>query len=101
MTEIYDKAQWHIDAGENEENVVKKFEAIFEFLNKKHMLDTEGKEILGLGIDDSVSLHERLLTAEGNEFIKKYYDQILQKNADEMTEALTEVYEEFCSNTKR
>ena len=48
------------------------------------MLNADGLEILDLGIDSSISLHERLLTYEGNIFIKEYYDDIINLKNDEI-----------------
>ena len=62
---IYDKASWHIDGGERKEDVIKKFSLIFDFLEKEGMLTDEGKEILELGIDTSISLHERMVNEKG------------------------------------
>ena len=74
---IYDKAQWHIDAGENESIVIARFKSVFTFLQKHNLLSDEGIEIYNLGVDDSVSLHERLLTDDGNKVIDRYYDNVI------------------------
>jgi hypothetical protein len=81
---VYDKAAWHIDAGEDSNAVIEKFKIIFSFLKMKNMLNADGLEILDLGIDSSISLHERLLTYEGNIFIKEYYDDIINLKNDEI-----------------
>ena len=79
---VYDKAAWHIDAGENANTVVEKFKIIFSFLKEQNMLSGEGLEIFDLGIDSSISLHERLLTSEGNVFIEKNYNDIINLKTD-------------------
>ena len=81
---IYDKAMWHIDGGENKEEVIEKFEVIFAVLKAKNMLSDEGKEIMEFGIDSSVSLHERLLTAEGNKFVEEHYDSVINLKSNEI-----------------
>ena len=85
---IYDKAAWHIDADENPNEVVEKFKIIFSFLKMKNMLNSEGLEIFDLGIDQNVSLHERLLTADGNTFMEKYYDSLINLKSIEMLKQL-------------
>lgn len=81
---VYDKAAWHIDAGEDSKEVVEKFKTIFSFFKTKNMLSMEGMEIFDLGIDSSISLHERLLTSDGNIFIEKYYDDVINLKGDEI-----------------
>lgn len=88
MLKIYDKAQWHIDAGENAEVVVNRLRAVFEFLNKNGMLALEGKEIIDLGIDSSVSIHERMLTEEGKRVMDAIYDKVIDKPAEEIVAAM-------------
>ncbi|MCD8039593.1 MAG: hypothetical protein LUE96_10995 [Lachnospiraceae bacterium] len=95
MLKVYDKAQWHIDAGADEATVVEKMKILFEFLNVKGLLLDEGKEILDLGIDDSVSIHERMLTEEGNSFMETKYDDIINTNKEEFNEALEKAFEIF------
>lgn len=92
MIKIYDKAQWHIDAGESAGAVVAKLKAVLEFLDLKGLLDSEGKEIMELGIDSSVSLHERMLTDEGRNFMESCYDKVINQPADEMAQALEQEY---------
>ncbi len=74
--QVYDKAQWHIDAGEDKIEVVNKFKAIFAFLSEQNMLSEEGKEIFELGIDGSISLNDKMLNSEGKVFIVRYYDRV-------------------------
>lgn len=85
---IYDKASWHIDAGEDYKEVIEKFKVIFSILESKNMLSEEGKEILEIGIDESISLHERLLTGEGNLFLEKHYDEVINLKSIEIQERL-------------
>ena len=95
MLEIYDKAQWHIDAGENSEAVIRKFEAVFQFLKAKGLLQREGEEMLEIGIDSSISLHERMVTEKGKEFLKTCYDKVIDLGADTITDGLAQEYEAF------
>jgi len=75
MLKIYDKAQWHIDGGEDKISVVDKLKIILHFLLDKGLLSSEGKEIVNLGVDSSISIHERMLTQEGKKFMDEYYDR--------------------------
>lgn len=95
MIKVYDKAQWHIDAGENSESVVAKIKAVFEFLNSKELLSSEGKEILNLGLDSSISLNERMVTDVGKIFLDKYYDAVINNSTDNIINALEKEYVVF------
>lgn len=88
MLKIYDKAKWHIDAGEDSGVVIDKLKAVLEFLDKEGMLTSEGKEILDLGVDSSVSIHERMLTDKGKNFMESNYDKIMYLSAKNITIAL-------------
>lgn len=74
---IFDKAQWHIDNGENQLEVIAKFQKVFLFLNTHHMLSLDGLEVYELGIDSSISLNEKMVTQEGFDFLNKYYDEVV------------------------
>ncbi|WP_195514093.1 hypothetical protein [Turicibacter sanguinis] len=89
---IFDKAQWHIDGGENSSAVTNKFIAIFEFLNEEEFLSHDGLEILELGIDSSVSLNEKMVTEIGFEFLEKYYDEVINYGYDEIAYELRKRY---------
>ncbi len=95
MLKIYDKAQWHIDAGEDAEAVVSKLKAVFSFLDAKGLLGAEGKEILDLGIDSSISIHERMMTDVGKKFMDECYDKAIDKNDTEIIDALEKEYKAF------
>lgn len=95
MLKVYDKAEWHIDAGENSKFVISRFKLIMNFLKAKSMLSNEGEEIIDIGIDSSISIHERMLTNLGKEFIESYYDNIIDKNENEIPETLEEEYNKF------
>ena len=92
---IYDKAQWHIDAGESERLVLDRFNVVFSFLQEQNLLSEEGIEICDLGIDESVSLHERLLTEEGNKLLERYYDCVISLEASEIKDALYSYFKEI------
>jgi len=90
-TLVYDKASWHIDAGEPVERVLAHFKFIMNWCNQNNLLSDEGEEILEFGIDDSISIHSRLLNKRGNLFMEKYYDMFISANSEhsfEMDEKL-------------
>ncbi len=89
---VYDKAERHIDGGEDKNEVIKKFKEIFSFLYDMNMLSDEGKEIVDIGIDASISLHERLLTAEGTLFIEQHYDNLINLNSNEIAIKLSNIW---------
>ena len=95
MIKVYDKAQWHIDAGEESSFVVAKFKAIFQFLDSKDLLSDEGKEIMEVGIDSSISLHERMVTDKGRDFLEVCYDRIINIRTDEITDALNIEFDHY------
>lgn len=74
---VYDKVSWHTDGGEDEAEVIEKFKIVFEFLNIKHLLNKDGKEVYRTGIDSSTSLHSGLVTDEANAFLTEYYDEVI------------------------
>ena len=74
---IFDKASWQIDNGMNEEVVIAHFKFIFEWLKEHNMLSPSGLEILEIGIDEDVSLHEGLVNERGLHFLEKYYDKLI------------------------
>jgi hypothetical protein len=85
---IYDKAAWHVDAGESEEEVLEKFNIVFHFLSTHDMLTLDGKEVCDMGVDSSVSLHEKLVTKRGNELLSKNYDTLLTLPISEIPDFL-------------
>ena len=95
MLKIYDKAQWHIDAGESVELCVNRIKIVFEFLNKKGMLTSDGIEMLDIGIDSSVSLNERMVSEQGKIFLEQFYDDILQLSLEDVKSGLEERYMMF------
>ena len=94
---IYDKAQWHIDAGENKEIVVAKFQAVYVFLQNKGLLSDEGREIYELGIDGSISLNERMVTDAGGKFLERFYDEVIDFSEIQITQELEKKYSVFVS----
>lgn len=95
MLKIYDKAQWHIDGGEDKISVVDKLKIILYFLLDRGLLSSEGKEIVDLGIDSSVSIHEKMLTQEGQKFMDEYYDKVIGKSKKEIIAALEKDFDNF------
>ena len=53
------------------------FQECFRLASKNGMLTDEGEEIFGFGIDEEVSIHERLITKEALEFLEKNYDTFI------------------------
>ena len=78
---VFDKALWHIDAGEDSEAVLAKFQAVLDFLYEKNLLNEEGQEIYEFGVDDSISLNENIVTEEGAAFLDKHYDEVINFGA--------------------
>ena len=89
---VFDKAQWHIDNGENVVEVVSKFREVFSFLNTHQMLSIDGQEIYDLGIDSSASLNEKMVTQEGYDFLDKYYDEVINCDAKTISSELERKY---------
>ena len=84
-TKVYDKAAWHLDGGESIHSVLTHFTFMMAWLSKNGLLSTEGKEIEELGVDDSISLHSRMLTEKGNAFMEKYCDKYISATAEYST----------------
>ena len=79
---VFDKAQWHIDSGESIPEVIAKFTQVFSFLHSHEMLSVDGLEIYEFGIDSSISLNEKMVTSNGFAFLDRYYDEVINCNAD-------------------
>lgn len=92
MFKIYDKAQWHIDAGEDSSVCTCRIIRVLEFLDQKDLLTDEGKEVLEFGIDSSVSLNERMVNERGNQFLEQYYDKVLGMPLEDVMESLGKLY---------
>ena len=92
---IYDKVQWHTDAGESAIEVITKMKMVFSFLNKHHLLSDEGMELFQFGIDSSASLNENMVSSEGKMFLNQYYDQVINANAEQISIRLEESYSQF------
>ena len=89
---IFDKAAWHIDAGEERDEVISKFNDVFAFLYEKNLLSDDGIELYELGIDQSCSLNDSMVTEEGANFLEKYYDQIINYSHEVIKNKLSELY---------
>ena len=94
---IFDKAQWHIDAGEDDRIVIEKFQLVFRFLEMKNLLSEDGQEIFVLGIDSSISLNEQTVTESGSAFLDKYYDEVINCGVDLIAQELEKRYNQFVS----
>ena len=84
MITIYDKAQWHIDAGEAPDVVVGRL-----------------KEVWNLGIDSSISLNERMVSEEGNRFLTDCYDDIIGLDSSVMAVELEKRYSDYVIEDER
>ncbi len=95
--EKYDKVDWHLDGGEDYDEVVKRFTDIFEFLKEHDLLNEVGIKEFENCVDDSTILCDEQLTEVGNEFIKKYLDLIeqLAEHLGDMKSALNMLFTRF------
>ena len=71
---IYDKASWHIDANEPKKDVIKRFNELMQWCYNHNLLTEDGKEIIAIGIDDSISIHSLLFTPIGNKLLCWLFD---------------------------
>ena len=94
---VYDKAAWHIDGMLEPEAVVDYFRRVFKWLADNEMLSTEGRETYDSGIDDSISLHDRLVTKEAKEFLDSKYDTYLENHFEDDADCdeLNVLYQDF------
>lgn len=81
----------------NKQEVIQRLQKVFNFLNENNMLSDEGKEQYEIGIDDSCSLNERMVTSKGNGFLKEYYDDVINNDADSIFDALAEKLKMYSS----
>ena len=88
--EIFDKAQWHIDAGMDSKKVVEKLNNVFSFLNENDMLSEEGIELFKDEIDSSISLNEKIVNEKGRLFLRICYDAVIDEDANNIKKALNE-----------
>lgn len=95
MQKVYDKAFWHIDNGCDKSETIKKFENVLSFLNNNSLLSDDGREILGFGVDSSISITESMLNRSGNEFMTKYYDSVINESSAVIGEKLSVLYRQF------
>lgn len=93
--QVYDKAAWHIDGGENPSEVVKRFADVFEFLKENGMLNDDGIEVLEFAMDSSVSLNSSLVNTKGQNFLEVCYDEVLKLDPDDMKDTLADAYHGF------
>ena len=92
---VYDKAGWHIDGGEEQTEVIARFNAIFEFLRDKKMLNEEGLESLEYCMDSSISLNSGMINKDGKTFLDRYYDEVDSYQPKEIRKKLEELYKGF------
>lgn len=83
---IYDKANWHIDYGENEKEVLARYSLWMEYLHGRNMLSQDGEELFELGVDESFSLTDAMVTKEGNDFLEKEYNRHAGDTLDSLKE---------------
>ena len=94
MTKVYDKAKWHIEGGEDEGEVVERFNKTFVFLNEHELLTEEGKELIEIGIDAEICLNDRMLTEEGKVFIEKHIDRLMEVSSSEIMDVMQSLIED-------
>ena len=92
---VYDKAMWHIDGGEEKEDVIKRFKVVFNFLNSNNMLNDDGLEVWEYCMDESVSLHTGLLNKKGINFLDQSYDNIIKVHPQKLGKVLSDEYDNF------
>ena len=100
MIKIIDKGSWHIDNGVSKEQIIFHFKFVFKWLEKNNLLSEDGKEILSIGIDDSISLNEKMVNKEGLNFLQYYYDEYIssiQYGIKENEKLLDKYYSNFLS----
>ncbi len=95
---IFDKAAWHIDAGEDKDEVISKFDNIFAFLSENKLLSDDGTELYELGIDESCSLNDSMVTEEGSVFLEKNYDLVIEHSSEKIKNELNELYHKFTNS---
>ncbi|MEI0488692.1 hypothetical protein [Brachyspira pulli] len=98
MVKIIDKASWQIDNGVDKKNVIEHFIFIFKWLDKNDLLTSDGKEMLDIGIDSSISLNEKMVNEKALKFLEKYYDEYIkniQYGIKEDEKLLDEYYKDF------
>lgn len=98
MAKIIDKASWQIDNGVNQKDVIEHFKFIFKWLEKNNLLSSDGKEILDIGIDSSISLNEKMVNDKALKFLEKYYDEYVkntQYGINEDEKLLDKYYKDF------
>ena len=98
MAKIIDKASWQIDNGVDKKNVIEHFIFIFKWLDKNDLLTSDGKEMLDIGIDSSISLNEKMVNEKALKFLEKYYDEYIkniQYGIKEDEKLLDEYYKDF------
>lgn len=88
---VYDKAAWHIDAGEDKNDVLKRYQILLDYLSSNNLLTAEGKELAELGADYSAVLHSRMLTDKGNELIDANIDNIISCELCDLEEYLEKI----------
>lgn len=76
--DVYDKAKWQIEGGIPEENVLNHFKFFLKWLNDHNLLSEDGKEIEEIGLDNSISLTDTMVTSKGKCFLDRYYDDYLK-----------------------
>ena len=86
---VYDKVKWHIDGGEDDDNVRKRFSMIMEYLYKNNMLSVLGKEIYQVGVNEETSIYDEMLLDNGITFMDEFYDRISSLNTEALYDCLS------------
>lgn len=98
MFVTYDKVKWHIDSGENEKEVIKRFVKIFVFLAKYDLLSAEGIELIEEGIDDNSYINEDVVNEKGKDFLDQKYDIVYELDNSNLYKLLCQIYEDYLKN---
>ncbi len=101
---VYDKSAWQIDGGMDPQSVTAHFSLVMDLLYTFGLLNVEGKELRELGIDSEFSLHEGLVTKDGEEFLDLYYDTLIRESGYDTAkekEMLTELYNKWSSGRRQ
>ena len=98
---IFDKAAWQIDGGVSFNDVKRHFELVIKWLEKRNLLSSDGREISDIGVDESFSLNESMVTGEGADFLEQYYDELIKRSQYDTSveeKLLTDFYLQFKKN---
>ena len=79
--DVYDKVAWHFPGGSgclSLESGKRHLEVLMDWLAKEELLSNEGREAMMAGVDADFSLTSGMLTDDGNELLRRFYDDWLR-----------------------